>query len=352
MTEISSLQQAGKVLTQLPSSLTASSDDSSGGLLFGDNLIGGAEDSFTSDAVKGQLKIQAQELVKLARKMNSVSSEESGGSDALKKSISTKMKALKEQAENAKVNLDELFSEIASEMNLNRKDQKALSKTLKVKITKSDKSGSEQQQQVNPFGSSSKPLFSGFSGLDSAAEITDAGGISPTVNPSYSKSPNVKLDKEFLDKTKEISGRIGCDYKDLLAVMNSESGLRANARNSNGGATGLIQFMPATARALGTTTDELARMSPTQQLDYVEKFFNMIKKQAGMEGKKLSGADLYSLVFLPGRSNRSVLTQSGENFYSANRGLDLDKNGDISKTDLARRVASCYVDERKTFGLA
>ena len=135
----------------------------------------------------------------------------------------------------------------------------------------------------------------------------------------------------------------------LLAVMNSESGLKANAKNPNGGATGLIQFMPSTAKMLGTTTDELARMTPTQQLDYVEKFFNTIKKQAGMEGKQLSGADLYSLVFLPGRANRSVLTQSGENYYSANKGLDLDKNGDISKADLQRRVASCYVDESKVF---
>ena len=349
MTEISSIQQAGKILPQLSGSLQSGASDNGVGLLFGDNLIGGAEDSYTSDAVKSQLKLQGQELVKLSRSLNAVSSDETGGADALKKTISTKMKALKEQAENAGVNLNEMFSEIAEEMNLSRKDQKAISKNLKVKISKSDKSSSQASSQVNPFGSSGKSLFSGFSGLDSAAEITDAGGISPTVNPSYSKSPNVKLDKEFLDKTKAISERIGCDYKDLLAVMNSESGLKANARNSNGGATGLIQFMPDTARSLGTTTDQLAKMTPVQQLDYVEKFLEQNKKQAGMDGKKLSGADLYSLVFLPGRANRSVLTQSGEKYYSPNHGLDLDKDGNISKADLARRVASFYVDESKTF---
>lgn len=39
------------------------------------------------------------------------------------------------------------------------------------------------------------------------------------------------------------------------------------------GATGLIQFMPATAQGMGTTTAALAAMSAVQQLDYVQRYF-------------------------------------------------------------------------------
>ena len=364
MTEINSISVRGVNLPQSLGTSQAGSADGNGGLLFGDDLIGGTEDTYTSDTVKEQIKTQAQELIKLAKRMNAAGSdgsEGSEGSSALKKSLNTKLKALKEQAEAAGIDLNALFSEISEETNMSRKDQKLISKTLKVKISKktdasSESSSSAMAQQSNPFGTSSKnPLFAGFAGTSSVAAssvASSAGSPSPTANPTYANTPKVKLDKAFLDKTKEIASRIGCDYKDLLAVMNSESGLSSTARNPHGGATGLIQFMPATAKALGTTTDELARMSPTQQLDYVEKFFNMNKKAYGMEGKKLSGADLYSLIFLPARANREVLTASGENYYAYNRGLDSDKDGKITKSDLQRRIAARYVDESRVFGTA
>ena len=44
------------------------------------------------------------------------------------------------------------------------------------------------------------------------------------------------------------------------------------------GATGLIQFLPSTARGLGTTTDALAGMSSVEQLNYVEKYFDPLLK--------------------------------------------------------------------------
>ena len=38
-----------------------------------------------------------------------------------------------------------------------------------------------------------------------------------------------KLDKHFLKKTKKIAKKLNCDYQDLLALMNSESGLNPKA---------------------------------------------------------------------------------------------------------------------------
>lgn len=158
-----------------------------------------------------------------------------------------------------------------------------------------------------------------------------------------SKAQKYGLDHKFFAKVTAISKDLKCDPNALLAVMNSECGLNAAARNPNGGATGLIQFMPSTAKALGTSTAALAKMSAYDQLDYVAKFFKMNMKTFKMGNGPMSAADLYSLIFLPARANRDVLTSQGENFYSANAGLDMDGDGKITKADLNRRINKCML---------
>jgi len=184
------------------------------------------------------------------------------------------------------------------------------------------------------FGNLTMPTFN-FSGNYSTS-TTSGNGTS---------RPNVKLTQSFLNKVKQVAQRIGCNYKDLLAVMNSESGLNSKAQNQNGGAVGLIQFMPATAKALGTTTDALRNMTPEQQLDYVEKFYLMNRKNYVKSNRQLSAGDLYTLTFLPAYVNQEVLTAQGHKYYDANKGLDTNGDGQITKSDLAQRVAKKQVDE-------
>ncbi len=184
----------------------------------------------------------------------------------------------------------------------------------------------------------------------SAASITSTTSTSVRSEGPYRRaSLSVSaqgLGPEFLAKVKQIAQRINCDYRDLLGVMNSESGLNSTAVNKNGGATGLIQFMPATAKGMGTTTAALKAMTPLQQLDYVEKFLVQNKKSAGFaDSARLSGGDLYSLVFLPGRAKREILTSRGEKYYKHNKGLDLNGDGNITKSELDQRVASKCVNE-------
>lgn len=151
---------------------------------------------------------------------------------------------------------------------------------------------------------------------------------------------------KFLEKVKQIAKKLNCDYRDLLGLMNSESNMNSQATNSNGGATGLIQFMPDTAKSLGTTTTALKNMTPLEQLDYVERFLTNAKAKAGFSSNdKLSAGDLYTLTFLPARAKREVLTQTGENYYNANKGLDSNKDGKITKTELAQRIKGKYVSD-------
>ena len=159
-----------------------------------------------------------------------------------------------------------------------------------------------------------------------------------------------KLDKHFLNRVKQIAKNLNCDYKDLLAVMNSESGLRTNAWNGST-AVGLIQFTDPAIQELNNryglnlTKAKIAKMTPIEQLDLTEKLLIITKSYKFPKNAKLSAADLYSIVFLPGRADRDILCRKGEAFYNQNKGLDKDGDGVISKSDLSRHLAAKHVDE-------
>ena len=98
----------------------------------------------------------------------------------------------------------------------------------------------------------------------------------------------------FKRKLVRIADRLGLDPSAIAAVMMFESAgtMRADIQNSIK-ATGLIQFIPPTARLYGTTVDELKKMTPEEQLDYVEIHFS---KQAR---RIKSVGDHYLAVILP-----------------------------------------------------
>ncbi|MDR2541163.1 MAG: lytic transglycosylase domain-containing protein [Candidatus Peribacteria bacterium] len=84
--------------------------------------------------------------------------------------------------------------------------------------------------------------------------------------------------KAFKAKVEEISKELQINPNRLMLVMKKESGLKHAIVNKEGGATGLIQFMPTTAKNLGTSTEKLKQMTAVQQLEYVKKYY---QKNAG-----------------------------------------------------------------------
>ncbi|MEI6122285.1 MAG: transglycosylase SLT domain-containing protein [Bacteroidota bacterium] len=141
----------------------------------------------------------------------------------------------------------------------------------------------------------------------------------------------VKSNREaFAAKVIEVSNKLGIDPNWLMIIMYFESGISHTIVNPDGGATGLIQFMPNTAKSLGTTTTALATMSNVQQLDYVYKYF---KPKAGQYG---SGEDLYLYTFFPlavGKPDDwTIQTKnlSAYNIAHQNPVLDLNKDGKIT----------------------
>lgn len=148
-------------------------------------------------------------------------------------------------------------------------------------------------------------------------------------------------DPDFNTKLQKIADALGVEKNSLIAIMKQESNLNPQAVNRQSGATGLIQFMPATARQLGTTTDELYRMNAVEQLDYVYKYFKMVGVKPGMDV-----GDLYMAVFMPahvGKPDNTVLGQNGATgfsgkVYNQNKGLDRNKDGSITVADVKSAV--------------
>jgi AraC-like DNA-binding protein len=148
-------------------------------------------------------------------------------------------------------------------------------------------------------------------------------------------------DPDFKKKLEKIAGLLGVKSSDMMAIFKQESGVNPQARNSMSGATGLIQFMPDTARRLGTTTDELYKMDGVQQLDYVYRYFKMTGVGRGTLG------DLYMAVFMPkyvGYDDATVLGKNGApgfsgKVYAQNKGLDRNRDGEITVADVKQSVA-------------
>jgi hypothetical protein len=149
------------------------------------------------------------------------------------------------------------------------------------------------------------------------------------------------LEPEFLRKVEEVSWRLGTDPDNLMALMSFESARTFDPaiRNKHSGATGLIQFMRRTAEGLGTSLEELAEMSRTEQMDYVEMY---LMPYAGRVG---TFDDLCMAVFCPravGKSDNYVLYNSGL-AYSQNAGVDGSSDGVITKSEYVDKALGHFL---------
>lgn len=163
---------------------------------------------------------------------------------------------------------------------------------------------------------------------------------------------SAKVSQKFIDRVIWISGALGMAREigpdHLMACMAWESGETFSSSVKNGagsGAVGLIQFMPATAKGMGTTTEALAALSPEDQLNYVYKYFVPYK------GKLKNLGDLYMAILWPagiGKADNWVLWNKDNRptTYLQNKGLDVNKDGSITRGECLAKV-----NEKLTKGL-
>jgi len=170
------------------------------------------------------------------------------------------------------------------------------------------------------------------------------------------KTPELKLsgeaerligdDKPFLDEVQRVSEKYEINPADLVGLMASESSLDPKA--DNGTHVGLIQFSADRAKELGTTQEELVKMSRAQQMKFVEKYFDIVNLPKGA-----SKGELYTSVFMPQYTDRGTDFELSTKFdkfsdgepgnpsvYAANQGLDADEDGFITIEEMGSRITS------------
>ena len=109
------------------------------------------------------------------------------------------------------------------------------------------------QPTYSTVGYANTNFFSFLNNRNSSISTTRS--TSRSEDPVRRASLNVSakgLGPEFLAKVKQIAKNLNCDYKDLLAVMNAESGLKGDAWNGRT-AVGLIQFTSLSIADLNKT---------------------------------------------------------------------------------------------------
>lgn len=101
--------------------------------------------------------------------------------------------------------------------------------------------------------------------------------MNPNSNVSVPKPALSRLTDDMWLAIQAAAATLGADPTHLALVMNFESnGFNAQAVNLTSGASGLIQFMPSTARNLGTTVEAIRGMSAAEQMPLVARYFKSV----------------------------------------------------------------------------
>lgn len=154
-----------------------------------------------------------------------------------------------------------------------------------------------------------------------------------------------KVDLQFKAGVLWIEDQLKINADFLMACMAFETGgtFSPSVKNAAGSSgTGLIQFMAATARSLGTTVDALAKLSALQQLSYVYKYFKGFR--GDFSGCSLE--DIYMFILFPKAVGKPLDWEMpwkyGSLAYKQNSGLDLNKDRKITKAEAAAGVRKRY----------
>jgi hypothetical protein len=149
----------------------------------------------------------------------------------------------------------------------------------------------------------------------------------------------------FLAKVNKVAFYLGVKPEHLMFLMWFETGHTLDSHIQNSiGATGLIQFMPATARFLGTTTDALKAMSNVEQMDYVQKHLGIFKE------KYKDWVDLYCGIFWPAAVGKPDTFRITSDIVAKQNPLfDINKDGVIEKSEIRAALLKQIPTEYKQY---
>lgn len=179
--------------------------------------------------------------------------------------------------------------------------------------------------------------------VDANANSTLSGTIGNVSNINVNALiKNPKFKPGFIQKVQAIADSLSINWIHLIIIMSFEDGGTFSPSYDPNGAVGLIQFTNAgisTLKRVGisTTKAQLKAMSQVDQLTYVEAYLRANRV------KNANFSDLYMSILYPSamyKPENHVLFSKGTRYYSANSGLDRDRDGHITKAEAAYKAWS------------
>jgi hypothetical protein len=148
---------------------------------------------------------------------------------------------------------------------------------------------------------------------------------------------------EFLRTVVEVTQELSINPDHMLGMINFETGGSfdpAERNKAGSGAVGLIQIMPKTAAAYGYESEEVAAMTPSEQMrGPVKEYF------AASAGQLHTLDDVYLKVLYPeaiGQPPEYEVFTAGTEKYNKNSGFDRDDNGSITVAEITLLVHQSY----------
>lgn len=189
------------------------------------------------------------------------------------------------------------------------------------------------------WGSNTQAAYDAYRGDNPLPVQAGSGYTSPSgydYNSITGVRGNPNVTPEFLRSVEGMSQRLGAQPEHIMAAMSFETGgeFSSDVRNPRSSATGLIQFMDSTAQGMGTTTADLARMTPTEQLTYVERYFEPHRGHLG----SLESVYTSILAGHPASGDTPLFTEGQGRSYAPNRELDVNHNGVITAAEATAHV--------------
>jgi len=168
-----------------------------------------------------------------------------------------------------------------------------------------------------------------------------------SLKDKYSVAYGEKVSNEFRKELFAVSKRLDVNPDYLMTVFAVETiGTFDPAIQSPIKATGLIQITKSTAKGLGTSVDELKKMTATQQLSYVEKYLETYK------GKLKTLGDVYLAVHYPvavGKSDDYVCYEKGDAAYTNNKMNDKNNDDKVTRDEILTTVQRVYNNRTYNF---
>ncbi|MDX2247610.1 MAG: transglycosylase SLT domain-containing protein [Bacteroidia bacterium] len=175
------------------------------------------------------------------------------------------------------------------------------------------------------------------------------GKISKRLYLIENADPYIEDTGKFEEKVVEVAATLDVPPEWLMAVMYSESRLNPSVINRRGsGATGLIQFMVPTVRELndrlGTNyyMSDIRKMEAHDQMELVREYLQTVRERYG-EYDSLT--DLYLAILYPKALEYGTgytLYSKPTKMYNQNIGLDENKDGSVTVSDISERMKRLF----------